>query len=116
MGSSIDTTPCCEYSFAASSGWDAVTGLGTPNFQLISNLIINNASAFPNLGAYPSGVSQTVVTDTTSDDDEVSTQATVGFALGITGTALGVIAVGTLVYFLVAKKGGAGTGMKESLV
>ncbi len=42
VGSSLETAPCCQYAFAASPGWDAVTGLGSPNFEIISNLVINN--------------------------------------------------------------------------
>jgi hypothetical protein len=60
---------CCPESFAASPGWDAATGLGTPNFNTISNLVINNATAFPNLGAYPNGVSSSTTIYSTNDDD-----------------------------------------------
>jgi hypothetical protein len=49
---------CCEYSFAASPGWDAVTGLGTPDFEVIANLVLNVQSPFPTLGAFPDGVAQ----------------------------------------------------------
>ena len=28
-------------SFAAAPGWDAVTGLGTPNFEIISRIVLN---------------------------------------------------------------------------
>ncbi|KAI9907497.1 hypothetical protein PsorP6_003725 [Peronosclerospora sorghi] len=31
----------CEDSFSAAAGWDAVSGIGTPNFTVISELIIN---------------------------------------------------------------------------
>lgn len=71
-GHSIETVNCCEHSYGAVPGWDAVTGLGSPNFEIISNLVINNGTAFPNLGAYPTGVAQTLVEQvTTSNDDGI---------------------------------------------
>lgn len=36
-------------------GWDAATGLGSPNFAVLSNLVINPSSAFPAMSAYPNG-------------------------------------------------------------
>ena len=39
MGGSIETANCCDYGFLAVPGWDAVTGLGSPNFQIIANLV-----------------------------------------------------------------------------
>ena len=71
MGSSIETANCCEEFFAASPGWDAVTGLGSPNFNIIANLVLNNNTAFPASGAYPLGaMPSTVVYDNGSGDDE----------------------------------------------
>lgn len=55
VGSSLETTNCCDYFFAATSGWDAVTGLGSPNFQVIASLVLNNQTFFPSMGAYPFG-------------------------------------------------------------
>lgn len=69
-GHSLSDVNCCTYSYGAVPGWDAVTGLGSPNFQIISNLVINNRTTFPNLGAYPSGVSQTIVQSTSNDNDD----------------------------------------------
>ncbi len=48
-------THCCEHSFRAMAGWDPVTGLGTPNFQLLSSIVINPDTWFPALGAFPNG-------------------------------------------------------------
>ncbi|CAM5999345.1 unnamed protein product [Sphagnum balticum] len=45
VGSSIETVNCCQYSFAAAPGWDAVTGLGSPNFEILTNLIVVPAAA-----------------------------------------------------------------------
>ena len=52
IGSTFASTKCCEYSFAAAPGWDATTGLGSPNFFVISNLVLNSVTDFPNNGAY----------------------------------------------------------------
>lgn len=32
---------CCQYGFEATPGWDAVTGLGSPNFLVLLNAIEN---------------------------------------------------------------------------
>jgi hypothetical protein len=48
VGGSIETANCCDYGFSAVPGWDAVTGLGSPNFQILANLVVNNGSYFPN--------------------------------------------------------------------
>ena len=32
-------THCCYYGYQAEVGWDAVTGVGTPNFQLLSEAV-----------------------------------------------------------------------------
>ncbi len=87
-GYSIDTVDCCPYSYSAVPGWDAVTGLGTPNFQVISNLVINNATTFPNLGAYPTGVSQQVFV-ASDDDSTVKDQSNIAYPLSIAGMILG---------------------------
>jgi len=53
VGYSLEGANCCQYAFAASPGWDAVTGLGTPNFEILASLVLNNQSSFPNIGPYP---------------------------------------------------------------
>ena len=70
MGYTTEDTPCCAESFAAAPGWDAVSGLGSPNFGIISNLVINNASSFPADGAYPAGTSFVASNSVDDDDDE----------------------------------------------
>jgi len=32
---------CCNYGFTAAVGWDAVSGLGSPNFAVLSRLLMN---------------------------------------------------------------------------
>ena len=106
-GYSIETVNCCDQSFAASPGWDAVTGLGSPNFQIISNLVLNNATAFPNVGAYPVGSAAV----TASNDDDGDTRVISESALGISIAAIvvGLLAAG-LAVFLCTRKGSSSAG------
>ena len=100
MGSSIETANCCEQSFHASSGWDAVTGLGSPNFNVIANLVLNNATAFPNVGAYPVGSSATpAAVDGGSDDDDTEDEAVRLSALVIACVAFALAVVALVVGF-----------------
>jgi len=99
VGSSLETAPCCTYAFAASPGWDAVTGLGSPNFQIISNLVINNQTAFPNLAAYPTGTQSDGTVNTGDDDDnQVETLSITGVVLGAAGVALSILLCGYVVF------------------
>jgi len=66
VGDSIENILCCTYSFHAQPGWDATTGLGSPNFDVIANLVLNADSYFPALGAYPDG---TTTNDNDNNDD-----------------------------------------------
>jgi len=68
VGRSIETAPCCEHAFASAPGWDATTGLGSINFGIFANLIINNATMFPALGAYLNKGSES----TTSSSEQVA--------------------------------------------
>jgi hypothetical protein len=72
-----------------------VTGLGSPNFQVLSNLVLNNATAFPNLGAYPTGNVQTA-SSSGDDDDDDSQEKAIGLSaliIAIFAFMLGVAAV-----------------------
>lgn len=61
---------CCDESFAAAPGWDAVSGLGTPNFGIIANAVINPNSAFPSISSFPDGsTSQSSSSDSSDDKD-----------------------------------------------
>ena len=101
---------CCEFSFHASPGWDAVTGLGSPNFDIISNLVINNATAFPNVGAYPAGSSANVASTDDGDDDSDETKLHAHIALGLAcgGVALALIALAFIAYNYSRKPSGNG--------
>ena len=89
MGSSIETAACCEYSFAAAAGWDAVTGLGSPNFQILSNLVLNISIPFPSVDAsvaysaiQASGEGTTDVTNQNSQNtDRIESIAIAGLVL-----------------------------------
>ena len=74
VGHNTEDTLCCAESFAAVPGWDAVTGLGSPNFGVLSNLVINADSAFPALGSFPNG-SPSSDSGEPSPDDELSVVA-----------------------------------------
>jgi hypothetical protein len=100
VGSSISTAPCCEYFFGATPGWDASTGLGSPNFKIISNLVINNSTYFPYISAYPNG--ESLSSAATTSDDEVETKANNALYIGIAGLSLAFIvglAVALVFYF-----------------
>jgi hypothetical protein len=38
---------CCPYTFSAWAGYDATTGLGSPNFQVLAQLVLDSAAPFP---------------------------------------------------------------------
>jgi len=42
----VHGSPCCSHGFYASPGWDAASGLGTPNFFAIANYILNPDANF----------------------------------------------------------------------
>jgi hypothetical protein len=50
-GHSIEEVNCCPSSFSAAAGWDATTGLGSPNFAVLSNLVLNAEIPFPTVTA-----------------------------------------------------------------
>ena len=62
---------------------DAVTGLGSPDYSIISNLVINSDSYFPNNGAYPEGTVATTTEVYENDDDSVSNIATSGLVISV---------------------------------
>jgi len=38
-GCSANPSNCCPYSFSAAPGWDPVTGVGSPKFNVLKNLL-----------------------------------------------------------------------------
>ena len=92
MGRSIETANCCEYSFSASPGWDATTGLGSPNFNLIASLVLNNATEFI---YFPDSTSttETVTNNYDETDDTYKRRANVANLLGIFALLFSLIAL-----------------------
>jgi hypothetical protein len=96
-------THCCEQSFSATAGWDATTGLGTPNFHLLSSIVINPNTFFPALGAFPNGggpscpsqqaklFSTKYSNSKSSDDDSMRDYAIAGLTVAsvLVGTVVG---------------------------
>ena len=40
-GSNVEQISCCSEKFSAAPGWDAVTGLGSPNFGLLTRFVMS---------------------------------------------------------------------------
>ena len=83
-GYSPDTIVCCPYGFSAQPGWDATTGLGSPNFQTLAQLAINTALL------YPSIIEESPDVSNNSDDDEENR------GIAISGLVLSVVLVSGL--------------------
>ena len=32
---------CCDFGYHANVGWDAISGLGTPNFEILAKEVLN---------------------------------------------------------------------------
>ncbi len=97
VGRSIETANCCEYSFAASPGWDATTGLGSPNFNLIADLILNNATEFI---YFPDSTSTTeyITNNYDETDDTYKRRTNIANLLGIFALLFSLIALSTGIF------------------
>lgn len=73
VGRSLETAPCCDHGFASTPGWDATTGLGTVNYGIFANLVINNQSFFPALGNCPGSIKDGKLIPTSSDFSYLNT-------------------------------------------
>jgi len=88
-GSDVTQINCCAQSFQAAPGWDAVTGLGSPNFQVISNLVLNISIPFPassassGLNTFVTEVSSASTDDDGDDYDDVKANTTAALTLAI---------------------------------
>ena len=89
---------CRNIGFAATAGWDATTGLGTPRFQALA-ASLSALSAVPSADASPSGL---------------STAAKIGLGVGLGGGAV-VVALGVAVYNAVAAKGVVGAAGAQNI-
>lgn len=89
-GGSIDTVNCCEYSFSAAPGWDAVTGLGSPNFGVIANLVLNLNQSFPTVSesAVLQYAAASVPTTSTTTNNYTDDKTAIGIALALGSVAL----------------------------
>lgn len=103
VGKSIETTNCCNYSFSAVPGWDPVTGLGSPNFLTIANLVLNNQSLFPSISAFPDGVG-IAPTSPSQAEQTANTIAIVALVISIVGL-LAIFSFVILHYTFLKKRG-----------
>ncbi|KAL4095556.1 hypothetical protein PRIC1_008930 [Phytophthora ramorum] len=94
----------CEDSFSAAAGWDAVSGVGTPNFPVISEFIANLEDHF-NISTLGGGsnsatynVSDNAIVWTTENGGGMSTLTTVLLIAAVAANvAIGIVVVVALV-------------------
>ena len=79
-GSSVETVNCCEYSFSAQPGWDATTGLGSPNYGILANLVLDSDSMFPALDAGNYGEESSSSSSDDDRDDEIDQNRDISIA------------------------------------
>ncbi|GMF19206.1 unnamed protein product [Phytophthora lilii] len=93
----------CEDSFSAAAGWDAVSGIGTPNFPVISEFIANledhfNASKLGEENNSSMADNNNNAVTTTTDISEMSTFTMVLLVAAVAANvAIGIVVVVTLV-------------------
>jgi hypothetical protein len=119
VGNSLSNTRCCTYSFAASSGWDAVTGLGSPNFQAIANMVVKNPTFLPNnLGAHPAGstASSNIVSGDDGGDEEAEAEALVAIVLAVVAFALAIAALALVLYRMATEEKKSYAQMNNALL
>jgi tripeptidyl-peptidase-1 len=106
VGSSVDIITCCEESFHAAPGWDGSTGLGSPNFDVISNIVINGDTFFPTEGAYPDGTttSQSTNDDTDNDDGDDDQNHDVIAIVALVFSIISILFMSYLTYVLYTKR------------
>lgn len=89
---------CCAQGFAAAPGWDAVTGLGSPKFIELANLIMNPTLTFPYTGAVAPSAPPTPTPVPTPTEDNNNSKTDRAFILAAIGVALGGVALIVAVY------------------
>ena len=82
--------------------WDAATGLGSPNFNIIANLVINNNSYFPNLGSYPypQNSDPQIIS---SNDDSIQYKLDYTTIISIISLILAIIGLSIIIFMLYSK-------------
>ena len=95
-GNSLSTVTCCKESFHATSGYDAVSGLGTPNYAIIADYLRNTPYVYPT-------PTPTIEPSPSSSSNSINVSQKAAIALGTIGTLFGLISVGILIYYLVIK-------------
>ena len=100
---------CCEYSFTATPGWDASTGLGSPVFNLIADLVLNNATEF----IYIPESSTTEIYETYDEtDDSFKRRANTATLLGVFALLFALLAL--FVGVIICWKSGIANGIWNS--
>jgi subtilase family serine protease len=72
---------CCDETFYAAAGWDATTGLGTPHFDTIASLVLNDGEAYPTVAS--AGEKGERGEEGEEGDDANSTVLWIGFGLAV---------------------------------
>jgi tripeptidyl-peptidase I len=130
-GSSIETITCCENGFYAAPGWDAVTGLGSPNFKALSEFVMAfNTSApilvpthaptnAPTAEPSPAALSNPACTDDDSNtcyDSKAQSVATAGVTVASI-SLVGTLALGGFIFLkLLPSISGATSSTGEPLL
>src|SRR3546814_4763651 len=86
-GRSRDAINCCDEKFSATAGWDAVNGLGTPKFDVIANLVLNQNAKYPSQGSILTADEGSVCDCKSGDDGEDADSA-----LSVARLVIGIIA------------------------
>lgn len=101
---------CCSFGYSAAPGWDAMTGLGTPNFQVIATLVNDSSILFPssNFGTSSVASSYPSSEDPQKTDEETKTIATAALFFGVLSF---VMSSGFIVYSTIL---GGGADLQKS--
>lgn len=90
----LDKVVCCDEAFSAAPGWDAVTGLGTPKFDVISNLVLNPDALFPAQGSITEATPGVCLCEDGDDGkDDAQMPAIIGLVAGFIGLVGGLGAI-----------------------
>jgi tripeptidyl-peptidase-1 len=120
----------CSDSFGATAGWDAVSGVGTPNFQVIADFVLSLEDHFDvsALDATPSCTNSTASVDNTTynaatgDGSDSDSDGAVTWTLLIIGLAGNAVTVGFLLFsvykrlrnqYMPLSSGGSGAGSEK---